>query len=290
VTGGTRAESSPAAAIALTPQHRRELTGYCYRMLGSAFDAEDAVQETLLRAWKAFDRFEGRAELRTWLYRIATNVCYDALKGRQRRALPVELTGATRAADGLVGQPLPESTFVEPVPTAAVLGADPAEAVADRESIRLAFVAALQHLPPQQRAVLILRDVLRWQAKEVAELLDTTVAAVNSALQRAHATMAARQVEQAPDEPAEGETKDLLERYVAAFERYDMDALTTLIREDASQSMPPFAMWLRGRDEILTWWQGPGIKCKGSRLVATSANGSVAFGQYRRDPDGGHAP
>jgi RNA polymerase sigma-70 factor, ECF subfamily len=277
----------------LTPARRTELTGFCYRMLGSACDAEDAVQETLTRAWRAYDRFEGRSEVRTWLYRIASNVCFDALRGRQRRAVPMEMTGASCAADGLVGAPLPETAFVEPAPGNIISThpSDPAEAAAERESIRLAFVAALQHLPPQQRAVLILRDVLKWQASEVAELLDTTVAGVNSALQRAHATMAAKQQLSAQAlEPEGEEQRQLLARYIDAFERYDMAALTALITEDATQSMPPWVMWLRGRDEILAWWQGPGAQCRGSRLLTTEANGSVAFGQYRRDPSGGHSP
>jgi RNA polymerase sigma-70 factor (ECF subfamily) len=277
----------------LTPARRAELTGFCYRMLGSAFDAEDAVQETMTRAWRAYDRFEGRSEVRTWLYRIASNVCFDHLRGRQRRAVPMEMTEPSRAADGVVGVPLPDSAFVEPAPGNSVSThpSDPADAAAERESIRLAFVAALQHLPPQQRAVLILRDVLKWQASEVAELLGTTVAGVNSALQRAHATMGAKQQPSSTlREPDGDEQRALLARYVDAFERYDIEALTALIAEDAAQSMPPWAMWLRGRDEILTWWQGPGIECKGSRLVTTEANGSVAFGQYRRDPEGGHRP
>ena len=291
--GTTPSSSLPTVDDVITPAHRAELTGFCYRMLGSAFDAEDAVQETLTRAWRAYDRFEGRSEVRTWLYRIASNVCFDALRGRQRRALPMEMTGATRAADGLIGSPLPESAFVEPVPGNIVSTHpdDPAEAVAERESIRLAFVAALQHLPPQQRAVLILRDVLKWQASEVAELLGTTVAGVNSALQRAHATMQAKQ----PAETADAELSDeaqrqLLARYVDAFQRYDIEALTTLIAEDATQSMPPWAMWLRGREEILEWWQGPGAACRDSRLITTEANGTVAFGQYKPHPDGGRAP
>jgi RNA polymerase sigma-70 factor, ECF subfamily len=291
--GTVHTPSRPAAVDdVITPAHRAALAGFCYRMLGSAFDAEDAVQETLTRAWRAYDRFEGRSEVRTWLYRIASNVCFDALRGRQRRALPMEMTGASRAADGLVGAPLPETAFVEPAPGGMVAKptSDPAEAVAEKESIRLAFIAALQHLPPQQRAVLILRDVLKWQASEVAELLDTTVAAVNSALQRAHATMAAKRPSMSTDEPSDEAQRQLLARYVDAFERYDIEALTTLIAEDATQSMPPWSMWLRGRDEILEWWQGPGAECRGSRLVATEANGAAAFGQYRVDPEGGHAP
>jgi RNA polymerase sigma-70 factor, ECF subfamily len=291
--GTSPTESRPTIDDVLTPARRAELTGFCYRMLGSAFDAEDAVQETLTRAWRSYDRFEGRSEVRTWLYRIASNVCFDALRGRKRRALPMEMTAATRAADGLIGTPLPESAFVEPTPgnTVSTHPSDPADAVAERESIRLAFVAALQHLPPQQRAVLILRDVLKWQAREVAELLDTTVAGVNSALQRAHATLANHQLTGEQTEDLDDEAKRaLLAKYVDAFERYDIEALTSLIAADATQSMPPWAMWLRGRDEILEWWQGPGAECRDSRLIATEANGTVAFGQYKPDPAGGRAP
>ncbi len=291
--GTTQTSSRPPLDDVLTPAHRAELTGFCYRMLGSTFDADDAVQETLTRAWRAYDRFEGRSEVRTWLYRIASNVCFDALRGRQRRALPMEMTGSTRASEGLIGVPLAESAFVEPVPGNRVSThpSDPAEAVAERESIRLAFVAALQHLPPQQRAVLILRDVLKWQASEVAELLGTTVAGVNSALQRAHATMNARhQSEPASADLSDEAQRELLTKYVDAFERYDIEALTTLIAADATQSMPPWAMWLEGRDEVLAWWVGPGAACRGSKLLVTEANGSVAFGQYKIDPAGGHAP
>src|SRR4051812_937835 len=179
--------------------HRRELTGYCYRMLGSGFEAEDAVQETMVRAWKNLDRFEGRSSLRSWLYRIATNVCLDMVQGPQRRARPMDL-GPASTADSHLAPRLPQQVWVQPVPDARVLpiDGDPAEVAAARDSVRLAFVAALQHLPPKQRAVLILREVLRWQATEVAELLDTTVASVNSALQRARATLAATDLDDAP--------------------------------------------------------------------------------------------
>jgi len=264
-------------------EHRHELTGYCYRMLGSPFEAEDAVQETLLRAWRGLERFEGRAALRSWLFRIATNVCLDQLESRKHRARPMDL--------GPAGEPvlenlheLPEVTWIEPIPT------DPAEAAVERETIRLAFVAALQHLPPRQRAVLILREVLRWRAREVAELLETSVASVNSALQRARTTLDSTDLSDPAAElgPAE---RELLERYVKAFERYDIEALTKVIREDATQSMPPFDLWLSGRDDIFTWWFGPGIGCRGSRVIpTTAANGSPAFGQYKPDPAGGHEP
>ena len=272
--------------------YRTELTAYCYRMLGS-IEAEDAVQETFIRAWRAYDRFEGRSALRSWLYRIATNVCFDMLNGRERRARPMDLGPAREPVESNLNV-LPEATWIQPVPDALVIGeqGDPAAAVEARETIRLAFVAALQHLPPRQRAVLILCEVLRWQATEVAELLDTTVASVNSALQRARATIAASDM-QAGELAIALDTKSLalLERYVQAFEGYDMDALTALIKEDAKQSMPPFDLWLRGRDDILTWWYGPGIGCRGSKLIATvAANGSPAFGQYKPAPGGGYEP
>jgi RNA polymerase sigma-70 factor, ECF subfamily len=262
--------------------YRRELTGYCYRMLGSGFEAEDAVQETMVRAWRGIDRFEGRSALRSWLYRIATNVCLDMLRGPQRRARPMDL-GPASTADGNLGPHVPEENWVQPIADAKVVPADPAdpaELAASRESIRLAFVAALQHLPPRQRAVLILREVLRWQAAEVAGLLDTSVASVNSALQRARATLADRDLDLTPPEVEAGQ-QELLARYVDAFERYDIDSLVTLLHDDAVQSMPPFAMWLRGRDEMGKWYLGQGIGCKGSRLIRTAANGRPAFASYR---------
>jgi len=270
-------------------QHRPELTRYCYRMLGSPFEAEDAVQDTLVRAWRSFDRFEGRAAIRSWLYRIATNVCFDMLNGRERRARPMDL-GPAWNPDGPIGRTLPEVTWIEPVPDGLVVPAegDPAEVAVSRETIRLAFVAALQHLPPRQRAVLILCEVLRWKATEVAELLDTTVASVNSALQRARATLEASDVSSTDPAPAMDESqRELLMRYVEAFERYDMDALTSLIQEDATQSMPPYELWLSGRENILRWWVGPGAGCRGSRVIPTvTANGSPAFGQYKPSDSG----
>jgi RNA polymerase sigma-70 factor (ECF subfamily) len=269
-------------------QHRRELTGYCYRMLGSPFEAEDAVQETLLRAWRNFDRFEGRAAVRSWLYRIATNVCFDMLGSRTRRATPMDLGPAQEpVAENLFT--LPEASWIEPIPTGSVAGeGDPAELAVERETIRLAFVAALQHLPARQRAVLILCEVLRWKASEVAELLDSSVASVNSALQRARATLEANAIVPTDAAPSlDDQQRELLERYVKAFEAYDMDALTSLIREDATQSMPPFDMWLQGRDDVLAWMVGPGIACKGSKVLpAPMANGSVAFGQYKPSESG----
>ena len=268
-------------------EHRKELTAYCYRMVGSPFEAEDAVQETFIRAWRAYDRFEGRAALRSWLYRIATNVCLDALEGRKRRALPMDLGPAREPIESNL-RTLPEVTWIEPIPDGRVVpDGDPADVAVARETIRLAFVAALQHLPPRQRAVLILCEVLRWQATEVAELLETSVASVNSALQRARATLEASELSATETAPSVGEADaELLARYVEAFERYDMDALTSLIREDATQSMPPFDLWLRGRDDILTWWVGPGAGCRGSRVLATTAaNGAPAFGQYKPSAD-----
>jgi RNA polymerase sigma-70 factor, ECF subfamily len=266
-------------------QHRKELTAYCYRMLASSFEAEDAVQETFLRAWRGFERFEGRAALRSWLYRIATNVCLDMLNGRERRARPMDLGPAQEPLVSNLNV-LPEVTWIQPIP-------DPAVEVESRETIRLAFVAALQHLPPRQRAVLILCEVLRWKASEVAELLETSVASVNSALQRARATLEAGNVSSTETAPAvDGADAELLARYVDAFERYDMDALTSLIHEDATQSMPPFDMWLRGRADVFSWWFGPGVGCRGSRMVPTvSSNGSPAFGQYKPSDSGsGYEP
>jgi RNA polymerase sigma-70 factor (ECF subfamily) len=287
-----RAEAVPAPEpMAQLEQYRSELTGYCYRMLGSAFEAEDAVQETLVRAWRGLDRFEGRAALRSWLYRIATNVCLTMLGASQRRARPMDLRPA-QTADAALPPPLPESAWIEPVPDERVVpaGGDPAETVVARESVRLAFVAALQHLPPRQRAVLILREVLRWRADEVAELLDTTVASVNSALQRARATIASVKPEEHELDPVDDAQRALLARYVDAFERYDMDSLTALLHEDATWNMPPYDLWLRTHLDIRRWCLGPGIGCRGSRLVPTMANGLPAFGQYKPAPDGGLEP
>lgn len=273
-------------------EHRRELTGYCYRMLGSVFDAEDAVQETMVRAWRGLADFEGRSAVRSWLYRIATNVCLDQLAGRQRRALPMDLAGSPYppVEASLAGRRA-ASAWVEPVLDRQVLpeDGDPAEQAVARESVRLAFVAALQHLPPKQRAVLILREVLRWKADEVAELLDTTVASVNSALQRARATLADVGGRPAP-RTLDDDDRALLARYLDAFERYDIDAFVQLLHEDATQHMPPFEMWLQGREDIGTWMTGPGAGCQGSRLVETSANGTPAIAQYRPAEGGGHVP
>lgn len=270
-------------------QHRAELTAYCYRMLGSPFDAEDAVQDAFVRAWRARERFEGRAAMKSWLYRIATNVCIDMLNSKERRIRPMDLGPAQEPVASNLHE-RPEATWLEPIPMRMVQ--DPAEVAVERESIRLAFVAALQHLPAKQRAALILCEVLRWEASEVAELLETSVASVNSALQRARATLA-KNKQSGNDRPGSLTDADraILERYVRAFERYDLSALTALIREDASQSMPPYDMWLSGRDNIFAWWIGPGIGCKGSRVLPTeSANGMPTYGQYKPSPNGGYDP
>jgi RNA polymerase sigma-70 factor, ECF subfamily len=273
-------------------RRRAELTAHCYRMLASPFEAEDAVQETFIRAWRGYERFEGRAALRSWLYSIATNVCLDMLSGRERRALPTDL-GGPQSPETANLNTLAEATWIQPIPNGLLgAGEDPAEVAVARETVKLAFVAALQHLPPRQRAVLILREVLRWQASEVAELLDTSVASVNSALQRARATLTERdlsatELSVAPDEV----DRALLARYVKAFEAYDMDALSSLIREDACQWMPPYDLWLQGRADILAWCVGPGSGCRGSRLLpAPAANDSPAFGQYRPNADGSFSP
>jgi RNA polymerase sigma-70 factor (ECF subfamily) len=259
-------------AVALDA-YRGELTGYCYRMLGAAFEAEDAVQETLVRAWKAgYD--PARATVRTWLYAIATNVCLDMLRSAQRRARAMDLGPAATPGPDL-GTPLPPSAWVQPLPDALV--GDPAEVAAQRDTIRLAFVAALQQLPPRQRAVLILREVLAFSAAEVAALLGTTVASANSALQRARATIR----RPAPAEPLADEHRALLARYLDAFERYDVAALTALLHEDATTSMPPFIWWLRGRADIAASLAHADGTCENARLVPTSVNGSPAFGQYR---------
>ena len=281
-----------APAFGELERHRAELTAYCYRMLGSPFDAEDAVQDTFVRAWRSRDSFEGRAAVRSWLYRIATNVCLDTLKSKERRIRPMDLGPAQEPLEKNL-HTRSEATWLEPIPEQLVAPErDPADVTVERESIRLALVAALQHLPPRQRAVLILREVLRWEASEVAQLLDTSVASVNSALQRARATLARSNLSASEPAPRLSESdRAMLERYVAAFERYDLSALTSLLREDATQSMPPYDMWLSGRDDVLAWWFGPGIGCRGSRVIpSVSANGMPTFGQYKPSPQGGHDP
>ena len=262
--------------------HRRELTGFCYRMLGAGAEAEDAVQETLVKAWNSYDRFEGRSSVRTWLYRIANNVCVDMLRSPQRRARPMELGPSSRVSEAVLGDPRPEVRWVQPVADERVLdvAADPADLAVARESVRLAFVAALQHLPARQRAVLILCEVLRWSAQDAADLLDTSVASVNSALQRARATLAALEGEQL-DSTLDPEHEELLARYVDAFERYDIDALVELLRDDVVLSMPPYELWLQGPENLAGWFLGQGIGCDGSRLIPIAVNGTAGFGSYR---------
>jgi len=290
-TTGPTATAGADAMEQIEP-YRTELTAYCYRMLGSPFEAEDAVQEALTRAWKAFDRFEGRSALRSWLYRIATNVCFDHLDGRRRRALPMDIGPANRFDQG-IGAPMPESSWVLPMPDGRVVpsDADPAEQAMVRDSVRLAFVAALQHLPPRQRSVLILREVLRWEASEVARLLDTTVASVNSALQRARATLAGADVHAAGDASTLDDAhRALLDRYEDAFLRYDVEALVALLHEDATLSMPPFPFWLQGAREAGLFWASPEpSKCRDSRLIEVEVNGAPGYAQYKPAADGvGH--
>jgi RNA polymerase sigma-70 factor, ECF subfamily len=273
-------------------QYRVELTAYCYRMLGSSADAEDAVQDTMVRAWRSYDKFEGRSSVRSWLYKIATNVCLTMLDGRQRRATPMDF-GTPWTSDGPTPTRKPEISWLEPIPDARVLptAADPAELAVAKESVRLAFVAALQHLPARQRAVLILREVLQWKASEVAELLGSTVASVNSALQRARATLAEQELAQPGPRgdtatELDADHQELLTRYAAAFERYDVGALVNLLHEDAILNMPPFDLWLEGAEEIAKWFVGPGAPCRGSKMKPLSANGMAAFAQWRPNPEG----
>jgi len=268
-------------------QHRRPLTGYCYRMLGSSFEAEDAVQEAFLRAWRNVDRFEGRSAFKSWLYKIATNVCLDMLDGRKRRARPMDLSAVGSPESHLSSSP--EATWLEPIPDARVLtdDADPAELAQERETLRLAFVNALQHLPAKQRSVLILREVLRWSAAETADLLDTSVPSVNSALQRARASLDDAGVKLAQDaSQLDTDQQELVDRYLKAFEAYDMDSLVALLAEDATMSMPPYDLWLQGPESIRTWFVTAGAPCEGSKLIRTTANGLPAYGQYRRNADG----
>jgi RNA polymerase sigma-70 factor, ECF subfamily len=270
-------------------RYRVELTGYCYRMLGSSFDAEDAVQDTMVRAWRNIGKFEGRSSLRSWLYRIATNVCLTMLEGRGRRARPMDFGSAGTPEPSSLGDPHGEATWLQPVPDAMVVptGGDPAEVAVARESIRLAFVAALQHLPARQRAVLILREVLQWSAAETAELLGSTVASVNSALQRARATLADQDLNGGAGE-VDDDQQALLDRYASAFERYDIESMVALLHEDVVLSMPPYALWLQGPTDVAKWWVGPGAECEHSRLLPITANGMPGFGQYRITPDGRH--
>jgi RNA polymerase sigma-70 factor (ECF subfamily) len=280
--------------LRLADPFRQELLAHCYRMLGSVHDAEDLVQETYLRAWRAYDNFEGRSSLRTWLYRIATRVCLTALESRNRRVLPTGLGAPNPDAEGVLVEQ-PDMPWLEPAPDGMV-GLDPndpASIVSSRESIRLAFIAALQHLPPRQRAVLILRDVLKWRASEVAHLLDTTPTAVNSLLQRARAHLdEVAPTEDDIAEPPTAEQRELLDRYVKAFEEYDVAGLVELFQKDAVWEMPPFLDWFEGPENVGLLFKvqcpagGPGDL----RLVATEANGQPAFGMYLRDSEGVHRP
>jgi RNA polymerase sigma-70 factor, ECF subfamily len=292
----------PAARVEVTPQtvspetieqYRRELTGYCYRMLGSGFEADDAVQETMLRAWRAADGFEGRSSVRSWLYRIATNICLDMLRGRQRRALPVDLGPASPPVEAMLGDWHPDDIWISPIADERVLpeNGDPADIAVARDTIRLAFVTALQHLPARQRATLIMCEVLKIPAAEAASTLGTSVAAVNSALQRARATLAALPEDQRPA-AVDADQSELLSKYVDAFQRYDMEQLVTLLQDDALMTMPPYAFWVRGAQDIIAWMQEPlPSACRDSILVpAGQVNGTLAWGQYKPDPAGGHSP
>jgi RNA polymerase sigma-70 factor (ECF subfamily) len=264
-------------------RYRRELFAYCYRMLGSPHDADDAVQETYLRAWRAFDGFQGRSSVRTWLYRIATRACLRAIEGRARRALPSGLGAPAADPAGPIDPRDAEIGWVEPVSATEL---DPATITEARHGIRLAFVAALQRLPARQRAVLILRDVLVFHADEVADLLDSTVPAVNSALQRARAQLART----APDgydlaEPADPARRTLLDRYAAAFENADIDELVRVLAADAVLEMPPIPTWFRGRDHVAEFLRRR-LTRPGRRLLPTVANGQPAFGLYVRGHGG----
>jgi RNA polymerase sigma-70 factor (ECF subfamily) len=270
-------------------EHRPALMGHCYRMLGSVCDAEDATQEALIRAWRHLASFDGRASVRTWLYRIATNVCLDELQDRDHRARPMEEgapSSGTPSVECLVQQP--NSHWIEPIPDGRAMprDADPAHRAVLKQSIRLAFIAALQKLPPKQRATLLLVEVLGFSASEAAETLETSVASVNSALQRARVTLASPVADQPAD--LSDRQKNLLNQYLAAFERYDIDALVSLLRHDATFCMPPYSLWLQGPADVRSWMLGMGSGCRGSRLIPTMACGSPAFAQYRPNPEGGH--
>ncbi|MBS1886534.1 MAG: RNA polymerase subunit sigma-70 [Actinobacteria bacterium] len=269
---------------------RPSLTGYCYRMLGSGFEAEDATQETLLRAWRRADTLAEPAALKSWLFSIATNVCLDQIDARKRRARPVDLADPGTAASP-VGAPLPETSWVLPIASGQVAdpGGDPESLAAESESLRLAFVAALQHLPARQRVVLVLREVLRWSAKEVADVLDTSVASVNSALQRARATLEELDLDdaEAPARPSTEAESHLLEQYLEAFAEYDIDRIVALLRYDVVFDMPPLPLWIRGPEEVAAFMLGPGAACRGSKVIATSANGFPAFASYKPDPESG---
>lgn len=270
-------------------RHRAALTGHCYRMLGSATDADDAVQETMIRAWRSLDRFEGRSALRTWLHRIATNVCLDAIDARAGRVRPFDDGPAGTTEDELLTRP--RTHWLEPIADAKLVdpSADPAEQLAQRQRARLALVAALQRLPARQRAALLLADVADCSAAEIAETLETSVASVNSALQRARATLEADRAatEAASRGPLTPDQAALVERWLEAFGRYDVPALRGMLADDVRMSMPPFTLWLEGPDTIARWFAGRGAGCAGSRVVAVEANGGPAFAQYKH---GGEEP
>ncbi|MGF6888330.1 RNA polymerase sigma-70 factor (TIGR02960 family) [Nocardia sp. GAS34] len=274
----------------LSEPFRRELLAYCYRMLGSVDDAEEVVQDVYLDAWRAYDRFEGRSSLRTWLYRIATRACFKALEKSRRRPLPADLHGAETNLDTSRVEGSPEIPWLQPIPDFlfTTAPADPATVVVERQTMRLALVGALQQLPPRQRAVLILRDVLQWRTAEVAQLLDMTTAAVNSAIQRAR-TLAPISPEDLT-EPAEPQQRALLDRYVSAFETADVDQLIAVLTEDARWEMPPIATWFAGRDTVLAFLAKQMRMIGPTRLVATSANGQPAFAVYARGRDGEYHP
>jgi RNA polymerase sigma-70 factor (ECF subfamily) len=281
-------EAAVTEFAALADPYRPELLAYCYRMLGSVHDAEDQVQETMLRAWRSYDDFEGRSSLRTWLYRIATNSCLRALETRSRRPLPSDLSEPARDPDGRLGTARPEFAWLQPFPDSGATGSDPATVITTRASTRLALIAALQYLPGRQRAILILRDVLGWHAAEVADLLGVSAAAANSALQRARARLAdAGVTEDGLREPAEPADRALLDQYAAAFESADVAALTELLRADAALEMPPQPYWFSGRDQVVRFLQARVLTAPGRfRLAATAANGQPAFAAYLRGDDG----
>jgi RNA polymerase sigma-70 factor, ECF subfamily len=289
-TSGTNRSAGDLALEGEMERLRPGLTGYCYRMLGSGFEAEDATQETLLRAWRRSDSLADRAALKSWLFSIATNVCLDQIDARKRRARPVDLADPGTAVTE-VGAPLPETTWVLPIASGQVADpdADPADQAARSETLRLAFVAALQHLPARQRVVLVLREVLRWSAKEVADVLETSVASVNSALQRARATLDELDLAdaEAPTRPSTEDEQRLLDQYLKAFAEYDIDRIVALLRYDVVFDMPPLPLWIVGSEEVGIFMLGQGAACRGSKLIATSANGLPAYAGYKPDPESG---
>ncbi|MGY0502917.1 sigma-70 family RNA polymerase sigma factor [Nocardia sp. FBN12] len=289
MSDATTATTGPdPAVLAEFETHRRELCAYAYRMLGSSFEAEDAVQETFTRAWRSYDSFEGRASLRSWLYKIATNICLDMLDRPQSRARPMDLNGPGRP-DSPLPMPQPDYVWIEPIPNGLAFGADPAEHASTRDTLRLAFVAACQHLPATQRAILIMREVLRFSAGETAEALMMSPASVNSALQRARATMSKVQPKVADSfDETDPDQRKLIDDFVTAFEAYDMDALTTLLKADVALSMPPFDLWISGPENVAAFMLSTGAACRNSRMVPlVGANGSPAFGHYKPSEEPG---